>query len=511
MTDTSENTIRDGFIKLFEGAPTGHGSFEITGTRPDGKKTGKAVTKKGPASVADFEKHLAGEVRLGTVPVDEEGMTRRGTIDLDKNQPNHCPRWWARYCAANAPEFNVSASKSEGAHLTIFLEEPVEASKLRAYLKEKLEDFELDIRTERFPKQDRIEDGDVGSWINLPYYGETCVFFDEKGEPMEIEKFLALVRITPADVIKVRTKNVATATGRVRSGEVVEGHRHEDLKTYSVGLLKAGHDIDDAISLLKSRWWETYGHEDQTERDNLIKWLRKRDKAGGLDDDEFSNLRRIVYRDRDEETENVSGWIIAFRGRDVRVTSDVITSPTNLAKATFDQLGVFPDLKPGSWKKRLRELTSRDLVEVEPEGGGEETSLLEALEVFLAEDAKDSFGRHVEERERVKFGRCWFDEERSVLWFNPTKAVNRIQSYKATGKRVTRRNILNVVKANGGGSDKLHIDGNIKRYWFWIPWDSPTSLSLVDRSKLIPDKIPEGAETELVERTVAAITKKTPY
>lgn len=85
-------------------------------------------------------------------------------------------------------------SKSGGAHLFLFLEEPLDAAVLREYLTE----IKIALgfsSAEIFPKQEKIlaDRGDSGNPINLPYYNceiTTRYCFNEKHEAMEIEEFL---------------------------------------------------------------------------------------------------------------------------------------------------------------------------------------------------------------------------------------------------------------------------------------------------------------------------------
>ena len=89
-------------------------------------------------------------------------------------------------------------SKSAGIHLTLFLEEKIEAKLVQKLLHCFREQLDLPKDTEIFPKQDKIEKGEVGSCINLPYSAE----FDKFGEFTRIqsqhiisnEKFYALLK-----------------------------------------------------------------------------------------------------------------------------------------------------------------------------------------------------------------------------------------------------------------------------------------------------------------------------
>lgn len=61
-------------------------------------------------------------------------------------------------------------SKSGGLHLYVFFAQPVLVKRARGYINRIRSLLGLNIKTEIFPKQETIVAGQIGNWINLPYY-----------------------------------------------------------------------------------------------------------------------------------------------------------------------------------------------------------------------------------------------------------------------------------------------------------------------------------------------------
>ena len=176
---------------LFSGLTSAHGTFFPT--RMEGKKQiGNAKTVREPIVEELWVSHLSGKMGLGIVAIDEQSECRWAAIDIDdydldlehilkliENTPLVCCR-----------------SKSGGAHLYIFCIQPVSARIMRDYLRNTVGNLGLGT-SEIFPKQDQIfaERGDVGNWLNMPYYGNdrVCVISNGKGiEELDAQKFVFL-------------------------------------------------------------------------------------------------------------------------------------------------------------------------------------------------------------------------------------------------------------------------------------------------------------------------------
>ena len=161
------------FSSLFAGLERAHGTYEIKDSRADGKLTGKAVTVREKVTIQHWKDHLAGTKGLGIIPINDESKVKFGAIDVDE------------YAELNLKELSIKLnqlklplipcrSKSGGVHLYLFCKEWIAAS----VMKLKLEELSSALGfggCEVFPKQIQIlaERGDVGGWINMPYFNAT--------------------------------------------------------------------------------------------------------------------------------------------------------------------------------------------------------------------------------------------------------------------------------------------------------------------------------------------------
>ena len=156
--------ILDKFRQLFIGGDQAHGEWH-----PNQQKGSEAVTRHTPASAVDYANHLDGTIGLGLVPVQSNGLCRFAAIDLDIDTIDHA-RLYVDVASRKIP-LHVCRSKSGGAHLYAFFREPgLPATAVQSLLKRWAQVLGYPT-AEIFPKQTRVGPQNVGSWINLPYFG----------------------------------------------------------------------------------------------------------------------------------------------------------------------------------------------------------------------------------------------------------------------------------------------------------------------------------------------------
>lgn len=144
------------FMELFSGLPRAHG-------------LGVGRIEKTPPTVDLFKWHLSGGGSgLGIFPLRDDGTVLFAAIDLD--EPNFD---LAVTLQSLIPGRSwIERSRSGNAHIWVFFEEPCDAWVARGVLKFALEAVgRTDV--EVFPKQDRLMEGMVGNYINLPWHGNT--------------------------------------------------------------------------------------------------------------------------------------------------------------------------------------------------------------------------------------------------------------------------------------------------------------------------------------------------
>ncbi|MEH6519201.1 MAG: VapE domain-containing protein [Halioglobus sp.] len=230
--------LQTAFMKLFRGLDRAHGNFEITGSREDGKYEGKARTLAVPPTADLFKRHLSGDYSLGIVPITDENTCAWGAIDIDV-YPVDFDELERKIHLLGLP-LVVTKSKSNGAHLWLFLNEPVSAELVR----NALTGWACALGypgIEVFPKQSTLRSRqDTGNWINLPYFGDARTlagggdlgaFVVKAGARSQSLEELAAITIGDAP---------PCIQALLRSDELGTGTRNEGLFNIAIYLRQAG-------------------------------------------------------------------------------------------------------------------------------------------------------------------------------------------------------------------------------------------------------------------------------
>jgi hypothetical protein len=159
-------------MRLFAGAERSHGTYVEEDAEPGGKRTIKrtATTTRSPVTLALWQQHIAGTKPLGVVPIREDDACMWGAVDVD-DYTIVVAELAAEVVKAGIPAV-VCRTKSGGAHVYLFFSEPIPAAEVVPRLRELAAALGHG-DSEIFPKQTTVlqERGDLGSWLNMPYYG----------------------------------------------------------------------------------------------------------------------------------------------------------------------------------------------------------------------------------------------------------------------------------------------------------------------------------------------------
>ena len=181
------------FKGIFEGLDSAYGQTIKTDQFDErGKHKTKSYTVSQVPVPKIWEEHLKGtDPGLGIVPINKENKCKWGCIDIDTYPFDH-KNFLNKLKSKNIPMI-LFRSKSGGGHACLFTNDFVPAVIMRAKLKLIASALGF-AKAEIFPKQDyiRVDRGDTGSFLNLPYHGgdRTMRFaYDEKGEALKIDDF----------------------------------------------------------------------------------------------------------------------------------------------------------------------------------------------------------------------------------------------------------------------------------------------------------------------------------
>ena len=191
--DTEQIKQVEKLMTLFRGSTKAHGIYtEQLDKDPLKKKVkGKALTVSMAPTLKKWIQHVTGEVGLGIIPINEENKCWWGVLDID-GEVNHI-QLQERIQALGLP-LVVCYSKSRSAHCFLFLENSTDAESIRSILEEMASKLGV-AGCEIFPKQNtlNVEKGDLGNWLNMPYYNNTrkgVVLKDGKLVELELKDFL---------------------------------------------------------------------------------------------------------------------------------------------------------------------------------------------------------------------------------------------------------------------------------------------------------------------------------
>lgn len=160
------------FATLFEGHSASFGTYTLTNeVKPNGKRIGKAASFNKTVTKELYSRHLLGIVGLGIVPITKESTCKFGAVDIDE-YPLDLEKLNNRIAKLKLP-VTLCRTKSGGAHLYLFTSVFIAASLMQKKLREIASALGYG-EAEIYPRQAQIlvERGDVGNWINLPYFDE---------------------------------------------------------------------------------------------------------------------------------------------------------------------------------------------------------------------------------------------------------------------------------------------------------------------------------------------------
>jgi hypothetical protein len=183
------------FMAAFTGFSAAHGQTQISDERRAGKQKAKSRIVRQPLTLDLIKHHLEGKNGVGSIPINEDNQCKFGALDIDK-YPLDLEALDRKLRKMEVPCV-ICRSKSGGAHIFFFFTKWISAGEFR----DKASEISAVLGyggCEIFPKQEQIlvERGDVGNFINLPYFDEEQTLryaIKEDGEPASLEEFLELV------------------------------------------------------------------------------------------------------------------------------------------------------------------------------------------------------------------------------------------------------------------------------------------------------------------------------
>lgn len=161
--------LTEELLLAFEGFDGAHGQTEVSNQRMNGKQKAKSFIVRNKLTLELMQGHVDGIKGVGSIPINAENKCKFGALDIDEYPLDH-NALVDKLTKLKVPCI-VCRSKSGGAHIFFFFTEWMEAADFR----DKAAEIAAALghgRCEIFPKQEQVlvERGDVGNFINLPYF-----------------------------------------------------------------------------------------------------------------------------------------------------------------------------------------------------------------------------------------------------------------------------------------------------------------------------------------------------
>ena len=174
-------------FEIFPGLTRAYGQFFIT-ERKGPKLDGYGKTLRESYSENLWNEHLDGKTGLGVIPINEDSKCKWGCLDVDDYSVD-IEKISKQFVKKN---LLVCRSKSGGAHIFIFTKKFVSAKSMIDKLKEIQKAFGF-VKYDLRPQQSKLlDEKDVGSWLNMPYFGgkETDRYALYDGKVLSPEHFI---------------------------------------------------------------------------------------------------------------------------------------------------------------------------------------------------------------------------------------------------------------------------------------------------------------------------------
>lgn len=484
-------------MSLFEGFTDAYGTYDSTAANE--AKGGKleikqsAKTVRSPVTRELWERHLAGTASLGIIPIRDNNTCLWGVIDVDVYGVSHAEL--VKLLEKEKLPLVVCRSKSGGAHLFLFMAEPVPAELIQARLKE-IAALIGHGSAEVFPKQRQVhvDRGDLGSWLNMPYFGgdETERYAcKDGGLVMTVREFLKaaenlrqpLAFLTKQSFTKSEAKkdpdfgDGPPCMQHLASTGFPEGTRNkglfalatfakrkygtswtEVLERWNRELLDEPLPAVEVLQIIKSQEQKEYFY---TCREHPLSahcnsTLCRTRKYGVGGDDDFPVISGLSVLDTDPPL-----WFLDVEDDRLELSTDELQNYKAFHKVCMERLfKCFRMMKQDSWLQIVA-LAMRDAVKIEaPKEVGRTGHFYELLEEFV-------LNRHAgESREDLLVGRPFHEADESRHYFRLQDLTKFLEN--AGFKVYNRGQIVTRLKTMGGGQHFFNIKGKGVNCW-WIP------------------------------------------
>ena len=513
MIRTKQEQVQT-MMDLFKAPPNRRGLFH--------PHNGSMETTRETITEAHWLSHLAGEVGIGIVPINEDNNSNWGVIDVDAHEED----WFidipalARKVEECGLPLVVCQSKSKGAHCYVFLQQPLPAVQLQKILqgwaarlssvtvvKSQSSGQVLQAAlVEIFPKQKRLTKDQIGSWVNLPYFNarETSRFAYFSNRQLSLEEFLDLASSKRA----TRTQLYDSLSDYSEAPPCVEamltegvpmGSRNMSLFTIATYFKKAGiEDLDERIfainydtsivpkplakgeiaTIVKSVSKGNYQYRcnetplcDLCNREVCMARKFGVGEAGpskAYDSAVFGGLTKVLS--------DPPRWDLEVNGLHLELTSDQLMDFRAVRRAMLEKIGIIaPPMKNEDWLVILR-IKNEQRIEVSaPDDASKGGIIGSLLDEFvrpaerLDNDGKPRFGRKEDLLRGLPVVLKDQDTGEIFVYFRGVDFITMLKRKRA--EEFKGAELWSILRKSGCVHDKLRVGHAILQVW-GVPFEA---------------------------------------
>jgi hypothetical protein len=368
-----------------------------------GKQKGSAKTVSGTVTEALWKDHIEGKQGLGIIPVTEDGTCYFGAIDIDDYEVS--VRAILNIILHNNYPLHCTASKSGGLHVWRFYEQPMLAAKvideLRAYAG-KLGYADAEV----FPKQTSVdvENGRIGNWINMPFFGTTRYGYDAECQVRPFKEWYPLIGYKGTKPVEVDYLFDAPPCIRALAEQgIQEGHRNDALFAISVYLKKKYGSVE-GLAEVNNRYCNPKLNSPELSKIKMscsnkdYKYACKSYLLQPLcDAARCVTTPYGVGNNEEEQRPIINGlkkmlttppvWILEIGGKEISVDTETLQNQQKFQRACMEELNIMPPvIKQSIWREMLFSLL-QNVEEIEvPYEATEEGRIYDLLEQYCTQN-----------------------------------------------------------------------------------------------------------------------------
>lgn len=419
------------FHSLFAGLERAYGIYKIDPTVKGIKLKGTAQTLLKPVTDQIWSEHLTGKLGIGIIPIRDDSSCKFGAIDIDSYQGLNVANIAQKIKDLKLPLIPCR-SKSGGCHLFIFCNEDVPAELLQTKLKEMSGILGYG-NCEIFPKQAQIlvDRGDLGSWINMPYFNGVQGLryaIDETGVAISPKDFVVLAEklqqsITQLSaisfVLPVELEEGPPCLQYLITQGFAEGTRNDGLFNLGVYARKAFPDTwKEKVEELNHMYMSP--PLTSTEVQGVLKSLRKKDyaytchrppiqpfcfkqlcftRAYGIGED--SALPALSNLTKYNSTPPI--WFVNVDGGGrLELLTEDLQAPPRFQKRCMEVLNLMPPtVNKIAWQKIIQKLLDGVVIIEAPRDASPSGQLIDLLERFCTSRVQ------AQNRDEILLGKPW--------------------------------------------------------------------------------------------------------